>query len=127
MIDFKSPAELRELLEKVTPGPWEAVNHYETDDSEVTAAIVECESQRMVAEVGPSFEGYEDAQFLALSREALPYWIKRCLLALALLRRWQQYDAMPFDPEDLSRKSEEHAELKAEIGAFLGGKETPHA
>jgi hypothetical protein len=75
MINYKDPAALRELMEKVTSGPWEAVNHYDSDDSEATAAIVDCESQRMVAEVDPSFEGYEDAQFIALSREALPYWI----------------------------------------------------
>lgn len=72
MIDYKNAAQMRELMERVTPGPWVAV-------------------QGQCWRVEPNifngcnepWEGWyeepcaEDAQFIAISREALPYWIER--------------------------------------------------
>jgi hypothetical protein len=82
MINYKDPAELRELMEKVTPGPWVAV-------------------QGQCWRVEPNifngcnepWEGWyeepcaEDAQFIALSREALPYWIQQAEAAERAVER----------------------------------------
>ena len=96
MIDITNPAELRELMAKVTPGPWKVDTEYMTEPGYgkyVEQQWVYKEEPADPVEDDPDDEPgmihYTIARlnwrnpitantaFIALSREALPYWIER--------------------------------------------------
>lgn len=74
MIDYKNPAALRELMEKVTEGPWVAKNYCPELNKTDSGSVETQDGKHLLRWWGSSFV---DAHFAALSREALPYWIAR--------------------------------------------------
>lgn len=83
MIDYTDPGKLRELLEKVTPGPW-MPKELESPVGYARWEITFNADGELVAE---NVYDDADAQYIAAAREALPYWIERAYQAERAVER----------------------------------------
>jgi hypothetical protein len=91
MINYKDPAALRELMAKVTAGPWEWHEVLSLDrpcyplvsPTTMRYLVIPCDGKVPSQDVLSD----EDAQFIALSREALPYWIQQAEAAERAVER----------------------------------------
>ena len=84
MIDYKNPAELRELMERVTEGPWVAKNYCPELNKTDSGSVETQDGKHLLSWWGSRFA---DAHFAAISREALPYWIERATQAERAVER----------------------------------------
>ena len=69
----------------LTPGPW-TDDHWHDEATGMPHTVVFA-GEKTVA----SFDNMDNAAFVAMSREALPYWIERCLKAEAKLKKGDKH------------------------------------
>ena len=77
-----------------TPGPWQVEKYYHEEPYEQyikSAAIVDEDSTITRNDWSNPLEA--DLDFIALAREALPYWIKRAQELEKVLCRYEQWEA----------------------------------
>ena len=76
MMDYKDPEKVLEICAMATKGPWEHQHeHYGESVTSDGGSNVVCFPY-----------AFADAQFIALSRTALPYWVERARQLEAALR-----------------------------------------
>ena len=102
-----------EMCEKATPGPWKIGWLVRID--ELHGKV------KRPQDIYVKFERVEDAEFTAVAREALPYWIKRTMEAEKLLKEIlpaAKYLSQRYDTED--NKLSIWTVMVAKINEFLG-------
>jgi len=97
-----------QICSAATPGPW----IYLFGDRFIYTKLEDGCRGKQIANV--EFGKPEDTNFIAESRKALPYWIKRTIEAERLLKATYPYLHEIYDDEN---------QIRIAIGKFLGGGE----
>jgi rubrerythrin len=91
IINYKDPKAVLDVCGKATEGPWRAyeLEYPWEEDEKPEEQAYDVKGLNSVEWGDYSLFSKPDADFIALARTALPYWVMRCMEAEAILKTFK--------------------------------------